>query len=151
MDFNTIKLSLSSLLIILLMLSCRNPTEHKTTSLAKVVLDSCKVVPEKAGELGSDISCTSCHTLADERVSPDVFTMKEVSDMDSLKLRDFLFIIRHKKNLSLYKEAPITKQRLKKIDSLSDCDRKNLIHYIKEYNRPHLYILRTPEDTIPEK
>lgn len=141
-----IKLSLSNLLIILLTLSCRNSTEHKTTSLAKTVVDTCKVAPEKAEELGQDISCTSCHTSADERVSPDVFTMKEVSNMDSLELREFLFIVKHKKNLSLYKDAPIAKQRLKKIDSLSDCDRKNLINYIKQYNRPHLFILRTPED-----
>ena len=151
MDLNITKLSLGSLLLVLLTLSCINRNNDKSDALAKIKTDTCKIDPEKADALGSDISCTSCHTLAKERVSPDVFTMKEVSDMNSLKLRDFLFIIRHKKNLSLYKEAAITKQRLKKIDSLSDCDRKNLIHYIKEYNRPHLYILRTPEDTIPEK
>lgn len=133
------------------MFSCRNSTEHKTTPLAKTAVDTCKVDTEKSEKLGQGISCTSCHTLADERVGPNVFTMKEVSDMDSLKLRDFLFIVKHKKNLSLYKDAPITKQRLKKIDTLSDCDRKNLIHYIKEYNRPHVYILRTPSDSTSNK
>ncbi|MCX2495879.1 hypothetical protein OQX63_20460 [Pedobacter sp. PF22-3] len=151
MDLNITKLSLGNLLLVLLTLSCINRNNDSSETLAKIKTDTCKIDQEKADALGSDISCTSCHTLAEERVSPNVFTMKEVSDMDSLKLRDFLFIIKHKKNLSLYKDAPITKQRLKKIDSLSDCDRKNLIHYIKEYNRPHLYILRTAEDTIPEK
>ncbi|GAA4201280.1 hypothetical protein GCM10022289_14400 [Pedobacter jeongneungensis] len=133
MDFNITKLSLGSLLMVLIALSCRN--NDKTDVLVKNKTDTCKVDTEKAEKLGRGISCTSCHTLADERVGPNVFTMKEVSDMDSLKLRDFLFIIKHKKNLSLYKDAPIAKQRLEKIDSLSECDRKNLIHYVKEYNR----------------
>ena len=121
-----------------------NSEIHRAT---KINVDTCRLNFNKGYDLISDISCRSCHSEGSKRNVLNLPTMDELSNMDSLKLRDFLFIIKHKKNLAFFKDSPISKLRLKKIDSLSQCDRKNLIHYIKEYSRPHVYILSAPPDS----
>ena len=52
MDLNITKLSLGSLLLVLLTLSCINRNNDKSEALAKIKTDICKVSPEKAEELG---------------------------------------------------------------------------------------------------
>ncbi|KQM77075.1 hypothetical protein ASE74_17580 [Pedobacter sp. Leaf216] len=95
MDLNITKLSLGNLLLVLLTLSCINRNNDKSEALAKTKTDTCKLNVEKAAQIGEDIKCINCHTQRDKRITPDLLTMKEVSGMDSLKLRDFLFIIKH--------------------------------------------------------
>lgn len=153
MDLNTIKLSLGNLLMIsFLTAGCINKTkvnDHTDTNTA--ITDSCKLSFNKGYEIGSNISCRSCHAQSEQRNALNLPTMHELSRMDSLKLSNFLFITKHKKNLDFFKESPISILRLKRIDSLTECDRKNLVHFIKEYNRPHKYILKTPNDKSIKK
>lgn len=151
MDLNTIKLSLGNLLMILFLTAgCVNKTkvnDHTNKSTNRTITDTCKLSFDKGYEIGSNISCRSCHAQSEQRNALNLHTMHELSRMDSLKLSDYLFITKHKKNLDFFKNSPISMLRLKRIDSLSECDRKNLVHFIKEYSRPHKYILKIPNDT----
>jgi hypothetical protein len=155
MDLNTIKPSLGNLLIILLFAAgCINKTKVKddtNKATKRITTDTCKLSFDKGYEIGSNISCRSCHAQGEQRNALNLPTMNELSGMDSLKLSGFLFTTKHKKNLDFFKDSPISMLRLKRIDSLSECDRKNLLHFIKEYSRPHKYILKTPNDTTIKK
>ncbi|MGN7985780.1 hypothetical protein ACTJKC_00485 [Pedobacter sp. 22226] len=153
MDLNITKLILGSFLIILFIIGCKGENKEVTTKNdAKMLADTCGALyPAKGSELEFSIGCRSCHAQQEKRIYSHVPSYFELSKIDSLKLRDFIFISKHK---GYFKKEPFLNHKIKTLDSLSDCDRKNLIHYIKEYNRPHVYILRTPEDvkdTIPEK
>jgi len=151
MDLNTIKLNLGNLLMIsFLTVGCVNKTKVSDQT-NKVITDTCKLSFDIGYEIGSNISCRSCHAQGEQRNALNLPTMNELSATDSLKLDDFLFITKHKKNLDFFKDSPISMLRLKRIDSLSECDRKNLLHFIKEYSRPHKYILKTPNDITIKK
>jgi hypothetical protein len=155
MDLSTIKRSLGNLLLILCLASgCINKTKVKddtNEATKRVIIDTCKLSFDKGYEIGSNISCRNCHAQGEQRNALNLPTMNELSRMDSLKLSGFLFTTKHQKNLDFFKDSPISMLRLKRIDSLSACDRKNLVHFIKEYSRPHQYILKIPNDSAVKK
>lgn len=143
---NIIRLSLGSFYFIILTLGCKSDKEDKSRATQnKVTIDTCKLSLAKGNNLEFNIGCSGCHTAHEKRNFLNVPSFPELSRMDSLKLKDFIFINKHK---GYFKKEPALNFRLKKIDSLSECDRKNLIHYIKQYNRPHVYITNTPSDSI---
>ncbi|WP_157255358.1 hypothetical protein [Pedobacter sp. Leaf216] len=133
---NIIRLSLGSLLIISFIIGCtgKNNKEAATKNRAKMLVDTCDALYlAKGSDLEFNIGCRSCHVEQEKRYYPKVPSYFELSKMDSLKLRDFIFISKHK---GYFKSERFLSNKIKTLDSLSDCDRKNLIHYIKEYNRP---------------
>jgi hypothetical protein len=153
MDLNTIKLSLGSLLITFLMFSCTYNQSSTEKSKVKSVKDTCDLWYSAAGNdirdalgnnIESGIGCRSCHSPQDKRDFRNLPTMREISAIDSLKLSDFIFIARHN---GFFKTIPASQFRIKKIDSLSACDRENLLHFLKGYGRPIKQVLKSSIDT----
>ncbi|WP_440789325.1 c-type cytochrome [Pedobacter sp. 22226] len=138
-------------------------TNSNKTSIAKTDIpprDTCgpwysaagnDIRDSKGSDLAFDIGCNSCHPSGGNRTMITLPTFEEISRIDSLKLRDFIFISKHK---GYFKKEPALNYKIKKIDSLSDCDRKNLIHYIKNQSRIIVHVLQIPNDpsdTVPVK
>jgi len=60
----------------------------------------------------------------------NIFTFQEISNMDSLKLIDYAFTKKHK---GWYSKSGTFKGS--KMDTLSDCEIKSVIRYIKDAGR----------------
>ena len=60
----------------------------------------------------------------------NIFTFQEISSMDSLKLIDYAFTKKHK---GWYSKSGTFKGS--KMDTLSDCEIKSVIRYIKDAER----------------
>ncbi|WP_316824050.1 hypothetical protein [Pedobacter miscanthi] len=145
MHLNITKLSLDSFLIIFLAVSCTENKKYKSETIKiqpKKIIDDCVTLDlAKGNNLEFNVGCSGCHTAHEKRNLLNVPSFPELSRIDSLKLSDFIFLSKHN---GYFKKEPTLNFRIKKIDSLSECDRKNLIHFIKQYNRPHVYITNTP-------
>ncbi|RLJ77198.1 hypothetical protein [Pedobacter alluvionis] len=125
---NTIRLSLGSLLI-LSMLACRSKPDNVTHIAPKKTIDTCRYYRYDARHIVSNLGCYNCHVRTDERLFK-IITFSELSTIDSLKIIDYAFTKKHKGWYS--KTGTFKKSRM---DTLSDCEIKSAIRYIKDYNR----------------
>ncbi|OWK71740.1 hypothetical protein CBW18_04530 [Pedobacter sp. AJM] len=126
---NTIKLSLGSILFFLFV-ACINENKINIKAQKKNSLpDSCRYYAYDARQIISNLSCYNCHIRRGERLN-NILSFDELATMDSSKLVNFVFIKRHNGNYSM-KGAFKTNR----MDTLSDCEIKNAIHYIKDYGR----------------
>lgn len=126
---NTIKISLGSLLFFVIM-ACLNDSENNTRVIKKITVDSCKFYKYDARQTISNLSCYNCHVRLEKRLDNNIATFSELSAMDSLKLIDYAFTKRHKGDYG--KKGAF---KTSEMDSLSECEIKNAIQYIKNYNR----------------
>jgi len=133
MASNFKNLSLGSLLICVVIACTNNPSKEAAKSV-KQLTDTCGDLKQYTGSfILSDVGCSGCHTLADKRSFPELPTFSEVAATDSLKLSNYIFKTKHN---NLYIKEPMLREHgNKKLDSLSDCQKKSLIHYIKDYDR----------------
>jgi len=127
MGLYSIKLSLGSLLVLCIM-ACSNHRplnipEQKTdqTELCRLTPAAGVMVITKLGE------CRFCHLrLNGPRMRENIPLFKELMVLDSFKMSDYIFKSKH--NGMFIKDYP---EAGRTIDSLDDCERRNLIHYIK--------------------
>jgi len=137
MGFKFLKQILAILILVIsgFLIACTSGTSGKL-KVAFTAADTCKADRIKGRILGDKLSCTNCHFAWDEatRLREDILLLREISLMDSVKLSSYIFKTRH--NGMFSKDFPDAKNT---VDSLSDCDQKNLIHYLKDHNREHVY------------
>ncbi len=129
---NTIKLSLGSLLFYFIF-SCTNRPKNVTNVVVKKELvDTCKYYRYDAGRIVSNLGCQNCHLLYQPGQKDDRgwATFSDLAAMDSLTLINYTFTKKHKDWYS--KTGTFKKSRM---DTLSDCEIKSVIRYIKDYNR----------------
>lgn len=117
------------------MLSCSNGGKKKPDKAEVQVAhkDSCILDLGAAQSIESKVGCANCHTPSPVRKYPEVPRYAELSAMDSLKLSDFIFKTRHK-GLFL-SDTSFRNHQNKAIDTLNECERRNLIHYIKNFKK----------------
>ena len=124
---NLTKLSLGSLSIFLF-LSCQNAKKNNKI-INKKSVDTCRYYAYNAGRIVSNLGCYNCHVRVDHRWY-DMLTFSELSQMDSLKLIDYAFTKKHK---GWYSKTGTFKAS--QMDTLSDCEIRSVIHYIKDFSR----------------
>lgn len=124
---NLIKLSLGSLLSILLF-ACQNVKENTI----KKSVDTCRFSRYDVGQLISNFGCKNCHIASiEERIdSKGSISFRGLAAVDSLKLIDYIFTKKHKGWYN--KDGNFKTARM---DTLSECEIKNIIHYIKDSGR----------------
>ena len=127
MTSNIIRLSLGSLLF-LFTVSCVNKTKTNTVSKRKILKD-CRYYAYDAQQIVSNLGCYNCHVRNKDRLL-EIPTFTEISTMDSLKLITYAFTKKHK---GWYDKNGTFKNS--RMDTLSDCEVKNVIRYIKDFNR----------------
>lgn len=125
---NIIKLSLGSLLV-LVVFACTNGSKNTKNITPKKIVDTCRYYRYDARQIVSNLGCYNCHVRTDERLFK-IITFSELSKIDSLKIIDYAFTKKHKGWYS--KTGTFKKSRM---DTLSDCEIKSAIRYIKDYNR----------------
>ncbi|GAA4208986.1 hypothetical protein GCM10022289_33780 [Pedobacter jeongneungensis] len=125
---NIIKLSLGSLLV-LIFFNCKN-AEKRGKNMTKISTETCNYYKYDAHQIVSNLSCYDCHLRTNERLDNNIPTFGELSAMDSLKLVDYAFTKKHKGDYS--KEGAFKTSRM---DTLTDCEIKSAIRYIKDYGR----------------
>ncbi|WP_316804703.1 hypothetical protein [Pedobacter nototheniae] len=125
---NTIKLSLGSSLFCILLFACQNENNDINTKSA----NTCKFSRYEAGEIISNLGCKNCHiTSIKEKIdTKGSISFIGLAAMDSLKLIDYTFTKKHKGWYS--KNGTLKATRM---DTLSDCEIKNVIRYIKDSGR----------------
>ncbi len=131
MVLNTTKISFGSLLLFLT-LACINESKNAETTIVKKksIDEICKYYTYDAHQIVSNLGCKNCHVPYGDRMDKNILTMKEISVIDSLKLVNYTFTRKHKGWYSKsgpYKDA--------KMDTLSDCEIKSVIRYIKDEGR----------------
>ena len=122
---NTIKLSLGSALL-LLAFACLNP-KQENVNLAPI--DTCKYNRYNTGQVISNLGCKNCHIQQILRME-NIPTFGEIASIDSLKLMNYVFKKKHKGWYS--KNGTFKATRM---DTLSECEIKSVIRYIKDFNR----------------
>ncbi|KQM78843.1 hypothetical protein ASE74_12855 [Pedobacter sp. Leaf216] len=131
MVLKTIKLSLGSLLV-LSFYACKN-SPKKINSITQIKsIDTCRYYRYDAGQIVSNLSCKFCHLspnlqIKDDRGWP---TFRGLAAIDSLELINYVFTKKHKgwfSKVGPYKAA--------KMDTLSNCEIKSVIRYIKDFGR----------------
>ncbi|GGE44235.1 hypothetical protein EV200_101260 [Pedobacter psychrotolerans] len=126
---NITKLGLGSLILFFIS-ACT--IEPKKNNLNKKIADTCKYNVYNAGRIVSNLSCKFCHLSPDLAIKDDKGwpTFRGLARMDSLKLIDYTFTKKHKGWFS--KNGPYKNA---KIDTLSDCEIRSVIRYIKDFDR----------------
>lgn len=142
---NTIKLSLGSLLLIFA-ISCTNGNHKKIeqTKTSNVLKDTCQLDLGAAQNIELGVGCGNCHTYDEKRRYQKLPTYSEISAMDSLKLSDFIFKTRH--NGYFLKDTMLVNHNNKALDTLNECEKRNLMFFIKSVNRHFPQILKVPEN-----
>ncbi|MDO7742733.1 MAG: hypothetical protein MUP99_03135 [Pedobacter sp.] len=132
MILSSIKQSLGSLIILGLLIACTSEAKVESRRGFLISTDTCKADLIEGRILVGKLSCTNCHLVLDEapRMRKNIPLLREISMMDSLKLSSYIFDTKH--NGMFIKDYPDSKKIL---DSLSECDKSNLTHYLKEHNR----------------
>ncbi|QNK60988.1 hypothetical protein H7F33_10335 [Pedobacter sp. PAMC26386] len=132
MGLNIIKLSLGSLIIFCSLFACNNSQSKQVKSVIIVQKDSCRLDLSKGEAVVLNLGeCRYCHLRNDvPRFKKNIPIWKELAGMDSLKLSNFIFVGKHN---GMYKK--VFPAVLKRIDSLDDCQKRNLIHFIKAASR----------------
>jgi len=115
-------------------MACTSNPPKEATKPAKSLTDTCGDLRQYTGSfILSDVGCSGCHTLTDKRSFPELPAFSEVAATDSLKLSNYIFKTKHN---NLYIKEPMLRDHgNKKLDSLSECQRRSLISYIKDYHR----------------
>ncbi|MET4138470.1 hypothetical protein [Pedobacter sp. UYP1] len=133
MDSNIIRLNLGSL-IVCAIISCTNNSGKSHSQVSKKQeIDTCDLKPFIGSNIENKVGCENCHRDSERRIYPEVLTYTELSATDSLKLSDFIFKTKHN---NLYIKEPMLRDHgNKKLDSLTECQRRSLIHYLKDHNR----------------
>lgn len=127
---NIIKLSLGSLLV-LLFFNCKN-AEKRDKNMINVSTDTCKYYRYDAGQIISNLGCKNCHISMsiEKKDEYGAITFVGLAAMDSLKLIDYAFTKKHK---GWYSKNGTFKGS--KMDTLSYCEIKGVIRYIKDFGR----------------
>jgi len=126
-----IKLSLGSLLFFLVIACTSNSKNTANVNVKKKRIDTCIYYNRyDAHQIVSNLGCQNCHVPYGDRMSKKILTFSELSTMDSLKLVDYTFTKKHKGWFS--KTGPCKDA---KMDTLSDCEIRNAIRYIKDSGR----------------
>lgn len=143
MESITIKLSLAALVLCFL-LSCSNGTNGKTETIkaAPIQKDSCSLNTGAAETIELSVGFANCHTPGPVRKYPEVPRYAELSATDSLKLSNFIFKTKHKG--LLLSDTSFQNHQNKAIDRLNECERRNLIHYIKNFKKVSDDLLTPP-------
>lgn len=145
MVLNTIKVSFGSVLLLLFVACTNTGNQHnRQNSISKVQKDTCQLDLGAAESIELHVGCGNCHTYDPKRQFPQVPTFKEIADIDSLTLSDFIFKTRHKGYF--LKDTILSNHNNKALDTLSECDKKNLIHFIKSNNRRIPQVLKVPKN-----
>lgn len=144
MVLNIIKVSLGSFLV-LVFFSCTNGGHQKTDSnnISKIQKDNCQLDLGRAQSIELHVGCGNCHTYDSKRQFTQVPTFKEIADIDSLKLSDFIFKTRH--NGYFLKDTILLNHNNKALDTLDECEKRNLVYFIKSNNRRIPQVLKVPE------
>jgi hypothetical protein len=148
MALNIIKVSLGRFLV-LVFFSCTNGRHQKTdsNSISKIQKDTCQLDLGSAQSIELHVGCGNCHTYDAKRQFPQVPTFKEIADIDSLKLSNFIFKTRH--NGYFLKDTILLNHNNKALDTLDECEKRNLVYFIKSNNRRIPQVLKVPKnDTV---
>ncbi len=132
MILHSVRLSLGSIIICLFLSSCNSQESKHIKDVTYTENDICNLdlsrgeaVILKLGE------CRYCHLINDvPRFKKNIPIFKELAALDSLKLSNFIFAGKHN---GMYKK--VFPQVVKRIDSLDDCQKRNMIHFIKNTGR----------------
>lgn len=130
MESGIIRRSLGSLLF-LLAAACSN-TAQNNGNLNKKNVDTCKYYRYNAGQIISNLGCKNCHIRmsVEKKDKYGVITFIGLAAIDSLKLINYAFTKRHK---DWYSKSGTFKNV--RMDTLSDCEIKGVIRYIKDEGR----------------
>lgn len=132
MELNTIRLSLGSL-VICMVLACTNTptTGTKALQINTAKIDTCSLKLYIGSRIESDMGCRNCHIKSDSsKLAPNIPIFRELSAMDSLTLKNYIFKSKHN---GMYSNE--LKPSGEKLDKLTDCQIRNMMHYIKNYGR----------------
>ncbi|WP_029286900.1 hypothetical protein [Pedobacter sp. R20-19] len=127
---NTIKLSLGSLFFAIFFSCVNKPKSIENIAINQNRLDTCIYDKHIGRQIMSGLGCDNCHTKLGSNRYKDIPTFDDISILDSLKILEFSFIKRH--NGWYNKNGDLKSARM---DTLSDCEIKSVIRYIKDYNR----------------
>lgn len=129
---NIIRLSFVNLLLIAILSCTTKPKKTTKMSVTKKVIDTCRYYAYDAHQIVSNLGCWNCHLriLPEQKDDRGWATFNDLAIMDSLKLVNYTFTKKHKDWFSKngpYKDA--------KIDTLSECEIRSVIRYIKDSGR----------------
>ena len=125
---NIIRLSLGSLLLVIF-ISCNNKRKYGNEKRVSIE-NKCNYYQYDAHQTVSNLGCQNCHVIYGERIGQNFLTFTELSLMDSLKLVKYAFINKHR---GWYSKTGTF--RASRMDTLSDCEIKSAIRYIKDAGR----------------
>jgi len=130
MASNTIRISLNSILL-LLVFACQNNSRNNKI-LSNQSIDTCQYYRYDAHQIVSNLGCQNCHLLLipGDKDDRGWATFSDLVTMDSLKLIDFVFTKKHK---GWYGKTGTFKTP--RMDTLSECQIKSVIRYIKDQGR----------------
>lgn len=130
MQLSIIKLSLGSVLISFAF-ACSNGIKNND-DIKKKNEDTCKYYRYDAGQIISNLGCKNCHIRMsiEEKDEYGAITFLGLAAMDSLKLINYVFDKKHKGWYS--KNGTFKAARM---DTLSECEIKSVIRYIKDQGR----------------
>jgi len=126
---NIIKLSLGSILFLFTAACLNKPLSNQKTLGKGKIVDTCRYYAYDVHQIVSNLGCYNCHVRTNERLF-EIPTFSEISIIDSLKLLKYTFTKKHK---GWYDKSGTFKKS--RMDTLSDCEVKSVIRYIKDYNR----------------
>ncbi|NTD95631.1 hypothetical protein G6M26_22755 [Agrobacterium tumefaciens] len=126
---NIIKLSLGSILFLFTAACLNKPKSKENTLIKKKTIDTCRYYAYNVHQIVSNLGCYNCHIWAGKRLN-EISTFEELASMDSLKIIEYAFTKKHKEWYS--KTGSFKTARM---DTLSDCEIRNVIHYIKDAAR----------------
>lgn len=111
--------------------ACSNDIKNNE-DLNKKNADPCKYYRYDAGQIISNLGCKNCHIRMsiEEKDEYGAITFLGLAKMDSLKLINFAFTKKHKGWYS--KNGTFKAARM---DTLTDCEIKNVIRCIKDSGR----------------
>ncbi|AMP98929.1 hypothetical protein AY601_2024 [Pedobacter cryoconitis] len=126
---NIIRLSLGSFTICLFLSSCNSQESKHIKDVTYTKNDTCRLDLSKGEAVILKLGeCRYCHLINDvPRFKKNIPIFKELAAFDSLKLSNFIFVGKHN---GMYKK--VFPQVVKRVDSLDDCQKQNLIHFIKD-------------------
>ncbi|KQM78844.1 hypothetical protein ASE74_12860 [Pedobacter sp. Leaf216] len=132
MVLNIIKLSFVVLLLVSTLSCTTKPKKTKNVAFTKKVIDNCRYSAYDAHQIVSNLGCWNCHLriLPEQKDERGWATFNDLAKMDSLKLVTYTFEKNHKGWFS--KTGPYNDA---KMDTLSDCQIKSVIRYIKDTGR----------------
>lgn len=126
---NIIKLGFGSFLFLFIVACVNKPKSKDNIVSNKKILKDCRYYAYDAQQIVSNLGCYNCHVRTNERLF-EIPTFSEISIIDSLKLLKYTFTKKHK---GWYDKSGTFKKS--RMDTLSDCEVKSVIRYIKDYNR----------------